>query len=330
MAPGKQKHYAVRQGRSVGVLSTWDECKESVLGCKGAQYKSFATEREAQEWLAAGTVQPIQDLSSYMPGGASNKRPALGDDDDYEADYSSKRSAVARPGNSQLAVARPAAAQQGGGHWSVGVRAMQQSHHASRGGAAGGHPAATSVVSGAATQTARATQKPGSEVIISSVKSEGMMAATSLPACDPNKHYCMNFDGASRGNPGQAGSGVTVYERDSGVEVAALTHPLPYGCTNNEAEYCGLILGLEACAAMGIQKLTAKGDSNLVVKQVKGDYRVNAANLVPYHEAAQQLLAGWGRSVKVEHVYREANARADHLSNVAADQAAARPGARGR
>ncbi|GFH18035.1 RNase H, partial [Haematococcus lacustris] len=42
MAPGKQKHYAVRQGRSVGVLSTWDECKESVLGCKGAQYKSFA------------------------------------------------------------------------------------------------------------------------------------------------------------------------------------------------------------------------------------------------------------------------------------------------
>ncbi|GFH11165.1 RNase H domain-containing protein, partial [Haematococcus lacustris] len=245
MAPGKQKHYAVRQGRSVGVLSTWDECKESVLGCKGAQYKSFATEREAQEWLAAGTVQPIQDLSSYMPGGASNKRPALVDDYDYEADYSSKRSAVARPGNSQLAITRPAAAQQGGGHWSVGVRAMHQSHHASRGGAAGGHAAATSVVSGAATQTARATQKPGSEVIISSVKSEGMMAATSLPACDPNKHYCMNFDGASRGNPGQAGSGVTVYERDSGVEVAALTHPLPFGCTNNEAEYCGLILGLE-------------------------------------------------------------------------------------
>lgn len=125
--------------------------------------------------------------------------------------------------------------------------------------------------------------------------------------------YC---DGASRGNPGPSafgfslldGYGTTVVERGERLGTA----------TNNVAEYRGLVAGLEAAIAAGVADLEVRLDSLLLVRQVMGEYRVKAPGLKPLHRAAVGLLARIGR-VRVVHIPREQNTRADALANAALD-----------
>ena len=128
--------------------------------------------------------------------------------------------------------------------------------------------------------------------------------------------YC---DGASRGNPGLAsygfvlldGAGRVVAERGEALGVT----------TNNVAEYRGLVAGLEAAVAARVGELEVRLDSLLLVRQVGGQYRVKAPGLKPLHRRAVGLLAQIG-TVRVEHIPREQNARADALANAALDRTA--------
>jgi probable phosphoglycerate mutase len=123
-------------------------------------------------------------------------------------------------------------------------------------------------------------------------------------------------DGGARGNPGPAGYGVHILDAD-GNTVAELVGPLGHA-TNNVAEYSGLIAALQWALAHGESRLRVRMDSELVIKQMRGEYKVKHAGLQPLHAEARQLVGRLGH-VTFEHVRREQNKVADGLSNRAMD-----------
>ena len=128
----------------------------------------------------------------------------------------------------------------------------------------------------------------------------------------------MQADGAARGNPGPAAYGF-VLDTPSGAELAG--EGVAIGeATNNVAEYRGLIAGLERAVALGVTRLEVRMDSELVVRQMTGRYRVKHPGLVPLFRRARALvesLEHWD----IRHVPREQNKRADALANQALDEA---------
>jgi ribonuclease HI len=124
------------------------------------------------------------------------------------------------------------------------------------------------------------------------------------------------FDGGARANPGPAGYGVYIVDGDGQV-LAELFEPLGIA-TNNVAEYRGLIAALEWAIANGLQELAVKGDSLLIVEQMRGNYRVKNEGLIPLHQRARTLVSKIGK-VTFEHVRREQNKDADRLSNLGMD-----------
>jgi len=127
--------------------------------------------------------------------------------------------------------------------------------------------------------------------------------------------YKLQFDGCSKGNPGLAGAGAVIYK--NGEEVWGSFTYLGNCCTNNEAEYNGLILGLRyALDELEIKHLTVEGDSQLVIKQMNREYKVKSPNLQELFQDAS-LLAERFDYIAFQHIYRNDNKRADELSNLA-------------
>jgi ribonuclease HI len=127
----------------------------------------------------------------------------------------------------------------------------------------------------------------------------------------------LQFDGGSRGNPGLAGIGVTITTPD-GRRVYELGDVLEHA-TNNVAEYTALVRGIQAARQFGAKKLHIRADSELVVRQINGQYRVKSPDLKPlYTQAVRELsfIPDWS----ISHVYRESNSRADQLANLAMDK----------
>ena len=127
----------------------------------------------------------------------------------------------------------------------------------------------------------------------------------------------LHVDGASRGNPGEAGFGIHVTDPEGG-EVAALFGYLGQA-TNNVAEYQALLHGLRFALANGATSVEVFSDSELLVRQLEGRYRVKNAGLQPLFREAQSLLARFSRA-RVSHVPRERNREADALANRAVDE----------
>lgn len=124
-------------------------------------------------------------------------------------------------------------------------------------------------------------------------------------------------DGASRGNPGRAGAGIVILDC-RGFELVGAAEYLGR-CTNNEAEYRALLLGLKQCAQFGRGRLVINLDSELVVKQIQGKYKVKHPNLRLLHRETMQQLEAFD-SYTVKHIRREKNRRADELANRAIDE----------
>ena len=129
----------------------------------------------------------------------------------------------------------------------------------------------------------------------------------------------MYIDGGARGNPGPAGYGVRIEDAD-GTLIEELYGGLGVA-TNNVAEYNGLLAALRWAAGNGVARLHIRSDSELLVKQMKGLYRVKNPGLQPLYEEAVSLARRIGR-VTFEHVRREFNKDADRLANEAMDEAA--------
>jgi ribonuclease HI len=124
-------------------------------------------------------------------------------------------------------------------------------------------------------------------------------------------------DGASRGNPGPAGAGAVL--KDASGEVIAELGKFLGETTNNVAEYQGLIIGLRKAKELGASEVAITADSELLVKQIQGSYRVKNPALKRLHREATGLLREFDRWT-IRHVYREENSDADLMSNRAIDE----------
>ncbi|MGC2424700.1 MAG: ribonuclease HI family protein [Nitrospirota bacterium] len=124
-------------------------------------------------------------------------------------------------------------------------------------------------------------------------------------------------DGASRGNPGEAGIGVLI-EDSSGSRLKEIRRYLGKA-TNNQAEYAALLTGLQASREMGAEDVSVFADSELLVKQMKGEYKVKHPLLLPLYTEAKTLTSGL-KKFRITHIPRAQNAHADALANEAIDK----------
>jgi len=130
----------------------------------------------------------------------------------------------------------------------------------------------------------------------------------------PEIEYKLQFDGCSKSNPGIAGAGAVIYKFNK--EISSKIKFVGNNETNNVAEYTGLIIGLLEAINLNIKVLIVEGDSMLVIKQMKGEYKVKSANLINLYNEAKILEKEFD-FIDFKHIYRENNKRADALSNLA-------------
>ena len=143
----------------------------------------------------------------------------------------------------------------------------------------------------------------------------------------PEHYLIAHSDGGARGNPGPAGYGVVIQD-EAGKKVAALSQYLGHQ-TNNFAEYQGLIAALEYAIEHRHKALKVISDSELLVRQIKGIYKVKNATLQELHGRAKELIAQmeW---FSIDHALREHNREADELANQAMDKGMGRSGSTAR
>jgi ribonuclease HI len=126
----------------------------------------------------------------------------------------------------------------------------------------------------------------------------------------------VSCDGAARGNPGPAGVGVSI-TGGSGEVVAEIGEGIG-DTTNNVAEYTAVIEGLKRARALGATRVRLRSDSQLLINQITGVYRVKTPHLQPLHRQVRSLASGFAQ-ITFEHVPREQNKEADRLANVGVD-----------
>src|SRR5262249_48030874 len=145
-----------------------------------------------------------------------------------------------------------------------------------------------------------------------------------VSASAPDHHLIAHTDGGARGNPGPSGFGVVIKD-EGGRKVAALSQYLGHQ-TNNFAEYQGLIAALEYAVTHGPKALRVVSDSELLVRQITGEYKVKHATLQALHARAKELIVqlDW---FSIGHALREHNQEADRLANEAMDKGMGRSNA---
>ncbi len=143
-----------------------------------------------------------------------------------------------------------------------------------------------------------------------------------LPSLRPKEglHLVISIDGAARGNPGPAGIGVMILEEGGSFERRVWEYIGE--ATNNVAEYQALLLALREASRLEAARVKIRSDSELLVRQVEGRYRVKHPRLIELHCQARDLMKIIP-SFQIEHIGRELNAQADALANRAIDEALA-------
>jgi ribonuclease HI len=126
----------------------------------------------------------------------------------------------------------------------------------------------------------------------------------------------VSCDGAARGNPGPAGIGVQITD-EAGDVIAEIAEWIGE-TTNNVAEYTAAIEGLRRAAALGARRVHLRSDSQLLIQQLSGKYKVKAAHLRPLYDEVKGLLSDFDH-VRLQHVPREQNREADRLANLGVD-----------
>ncbi len=125
----------------------------------------------------------------------------------------------------------------------------------------------------------------------------------------------LSVDGAARGNPGQAGAGIVLEAADGSIQ--------RFGeylgeATNNVAEYRALLVGMQKAAQLGVRELQVRSDSELIVKQLNGQYRVKSPHLQDLYFTAIKAISSFDK-VTFTHIPREENKEADRMANLAID-----------
>jgi ribonuclease HI len=164
------------------------------------------------------------------------------------------------------------------------------------------------------------SSRPGAIRAIAAAPEPAPAAAPrrAVKAVTQARRVVLNTDGASRGNPGLAGAGWVISSPDGDVlsEGGAFLGRR----TNNEAEYEAVIRGLEAAIGLGAEEVALRSDSELLIKQINGEYQVRNDRIATLHDRVRELMRRLKR-VDARHVRREQNAGADAAANAAIDRA---------
>jgi ribonuclease HI len=155
-----------------------------------------------------------------------------------------------------------------------------------------------------------------------SSRETGLFAGSEPEAKPRSAAFQANIDGGSRGNPGPASYGVVV--RNERGEIVAKLKKYIGRMTNNVAEYYGLIAALDYAQSSDVRALRIESDSELLVRQMRGHYKVKSPDLRPLFERAKKMSQTF-ESFRIDHVYREQNAEADALANEALDETSGKP-----
>ncbi|BBM97327.1 hypothetical protein MPTK1_1g04850 [Marchantia polymorpha subsp. ruderalis] len=286
MMATKRKYYAVKSGHVPGIYDTWEDCKRQVTGFKGNQYKSFPTLVEAEQYL------------NSLAGSSKNVESAV--------------VSVSLPAEKEAKSDRS--------HKFFGpIKEIQKPSRESKPFKSNAISICSSLLDMRGSDIC--TLSPANSTI--SVKKKLERASLALPTqhgfdespvIDHDAVYQLEYDGASKGNPGHAGAGALIRHPD-GTVVCELTVGLGKA-TNNVAEYRGLIAGLKKALDLGIQRIQAQGDSKLVTQQVRGVWAVKNENLAVLCKEARRLVTSF-KGFEIRHVDREWNSAADALANKA-------------
>ena len=128
----------------------------------------------------------------------------------------------------------------------------------------------------------------------------------------------LTFDGGAKHNPGEGGAGFVLRGRNGNVLERNAVEMMETGVTSNQAEYCGIIVGMECALRFNVRTLRIRGDSDLILKQLKGDYNCNSQNIRPFFERARDLASEFAY-VKLEWIPRDQNSEADALATQGRD-----------
>ncbi|GJP37194.1 hypothetical protein CLOM_g21629 [Closterium sp. NIES-68] len=316
----KTKYYAVRKGHQPGIYLTWPECQRQVTNFKGNQHKSFPTLDQALSYLALANVfvsSPPQHAAE-APNQGNIHAAAAAATTGYAAVAAAEDRAAAGGGNAESqggGYARSFGEGDAGslGEGNAGSRGEGNAGSRGEGGysAAGGRDGEEGGVG-----EGGSVRVGGEEGAVKVRRGEDMRPhiATLGLQIDSQALYRMEFDGASKGNPGRAGAGSVLWD-ERGSELVCMREGVGHG-TCNMAEYRAFIGGLELALALGITRLHVQGDSMLVVMQVQKKWKVNAEMLREPCKHAQQLVCQF-QEIAIRHVPRECNQLADLLSNEA-------------
>ena len=127
------------------------------------------------------------------------------------------------------------------------------------------------------------------------------------------KRFILRFDGCSKGNPGIAGAGAVLYYNDDEIWSG---YKFLGNQTNNQAEYNGLLLGLDYAVNLNIGSIYVEGDSLLVINQMTGKFKCESPNIINLYNKAKHLETKFD-FIEFNHIYRNLNKRADELANIA-------------
>jgi ribonuclease HI len=304
----KMPYYAVARGRKNGIFSTWDDCKKQVIGFSGSIYKKFESATEANSFMRTHStlsIEPAQvtpitssQSSSFsssgvlVGNGASNSISLFNNETLYPTSINSKKRLIPTSAgiSSTAQVKKRKFSSQS---TSASSRRFTSFESSSSNSSSGGD--SSDVVS-------RSRDEPSNQ----------------LPS-SATAGFKLFFDGGSRGNPGIAGAGAVLFAPDATTVLAEVSSYCGAYTSNNEAEYSGLIEGMKTALSLNVKELEVYGDSDLVIKQVLGIYRVSAPNLKPYHEQALKLRKKFDK-FSIHHVFRSHNAKADQHANEAMDR----------
>ncbi|GAQ80402.1 hypothetical protein KFL_000530290 [Klebsormidium nitens] len=340
MAKGKRRFYAVRRGYQPGIYKSWEECSVQVLGFPSADHKSFSTESEARAYLHASDVtalhtsehgislqdndvctevsqvlqvvdssqqrSPLEDPTCQPAKkravGLYNHQPVGGSDGMLKESPAGTESTDTRLEtlNNVDVVSNSASPNFQSNNLVESSQNLEQ-----RLGGEDGDAVRSNLASG----TADAGVAGPSVLINAAALQRRAKTISEEPV------YVLEFDGASKGNPGPAGAGAVLRKPDGTIEEELVEYVGPKA-TNNAAEYRGLIIGLEAARARGIRRLHVKGDSKLVVCQMLGRWKVQNVDMIALHKEAKSVAASF-EEFKIEHMLREFNSTADKLANIA-------------
>eukprot|EP00743_Colponemidia_sp_Colp-15_P011357 GILK01012656.1.p1 GENE.GILK01012656.1~~GILK01012656.1.p1 ORF type:complete len:311 (-),score=40.59 GILK01012656.1:86-1018(-) len=288
----KTKFYAVKHGRVPGIYSTWEECKAQVNGFSSALYKSFNTEQEAKSFLGNG-AGGIRHTSSRA------RSPVR--DDNLEETIPNKRRKLLPPSTEVAASLPPRPLND--------VSDMRYQRLADQ-----------SRPVGATSKFQPSTSQSQKEKRLSTARS------TVFASIDIDRPYVLMTDGASRGNPGKASCAAVLYDPE-GNEIRTNSQYLGDRVTNNVAEYFGLLIGLTMTKMYMLEqdispadfRICCRCDSNLLVRHVRREYKVNDKTLAGILDQIWDCIQESFPHFHIEHVYREHNTRADELANQVID-----------